>query len=129
MQYFLDTDCDNDVKVFNTTSGDKKKVRFELVSDDGSCYICLKSYGKYKFKIGYKYSVLDEKGTVTQVLNKYYTEEEEISYQDIVSISNGPYIDLDENEHDVAQLTEHEKRNVYPMKIDIVELVYLGRKK
>jgi hypothetical protein len=125
-QYFIDTDCDNGVKYFNTTSGSIKRVRLELVADDGSCYIRLKSYGTYRIKIGYNYSILDD-GEITKVLKKYHTEEDELNYEDDISISNGPYADLDDDEKEC--LSDDEIRHAYPMKIDIIELVHLGSKK
>jgi hypothetical protein len=124
-QYFIDTDCDDGKKYFNTTSGNVKRVGLELVADDGACSICLKSYGMYRVKIGYNYSIIGD-GKITKVLKKYHREEDELCYEDSIYISNRSYANLDDDE--IEGLSDDEKRHAYPMKIDIIELIHLGSK-
>jgi hypothetical protein len=134
MQFLQDDDCDKNAKSFMTTHGKPRKVKVKLEADEGvishkMCYptsvscISIKSPGKYRLKIRYAYTIFANNKVIRE-LKTIHTDEEILSQGEHILIRHEyPKESSDEINEDEVDL------EFIPLKYEIIELEYIGRKK
>jgi hypothetical protein len=121
------------IRKLRTTSGIDKIISISVEPDDGSLNLVLKTKGRYKLKIGYYYTLIDNpfKNPDQQrkmKLDKYIIDEKilEEKYDSLsIGIGSNWYSESDGFELDDNFFEENDGAHGYPEVIDIIELVQL----
>lgn len=126
MEYFVDRDCGK-TKQFKTTHGIEGIVNLEFDSDGTISYIALKSPGRYRMKIGWKYSGIDNscneltgKPFKLIEIDEYCTKERVMSTNEKIMIHTGW-----DAKYSFGKEYDYKTVECFPFRIDILDLIFV----